>query len=311
MCCVNGTASPQASAWPDSPAIAQLKEQLATAEAETGTLPDDLVKALFRLADAYREEAGYVPATPYVERALSVTEKAHGSEDINVAATLDKLGTLYLSQGDTAQARAAYVRAKPILLRKLGRKHPGFGIFLLHVGRLQVSTGQIKDAQETAHQAVTAFGDDLSHAAQEMTEVNRMLGLLLLGVGRYKEAEQQLVYALTVRSEALSFVGRDEALLYMAPAQAALGELYVTMGRNDQAQQPLLDALTAYEKKYGGDHPVVEEILIALAALYENKGDAAQGQQYAARVQALHQRSEGYSHLPGVSVRVLRRSTPP
>jgi tetratricopeptide (TPR) repeat protein len=288
-----------------------LKQQLATAEAETGTLPDDLVEALFKLADAYREEGGYVPATPYVERALAVTEAAHGSDDINVAATLDKLGTLYLSQGDTARARAAYARARPILLKRLGRKNPGFGIFLLHVGRLQVATGQIKDAQETAHQAVSAFGEELSHAAQEMVEVNRMLGLLLLGVGKYKEAEQQLVYGLTVRSEALSFVDKDEALLYMAPAQASLGELYVVMGRNDEAQQLLLAALAAYEKKYGGDHPLIEDVLVALTGLYENKGDAPQRQQYAARLQALHERSAGYSHLPDVSARVMRRSTPP
>jgi tetratricopeptide (TPR) repeat protein len=97
----------------------------------------------------------------------------------------------------------------------------------------------------------------------------------------------------------------------MAPAQAALGEFYVTVGRNDQAEQPLRDALTVYEKKYGDDHPLLEDVLIDLAALYENKGDMSQGREYAERAQAIHQKSAGYSHLPDVSVRTLKRVTPP
>ena len=85
--------------WPDPARIRGLKQQLAASEAKNGKDHPDLVEILLRLGNAYRDEGGYVPATPYVERALSITEKTHGSEHLEVAATLDKLGTLYLAPG--------------------------------------------------------------------------------------------------------------------------------------------------------------------------------------------------------------------
>jgi len=301
---------PQAASWPEPPGIESLKQQLGASEANKGKNHPDLVEILLNLGNAYRDEGGYVPATPYVERALSIEEKAHGSESLEVAATLDKLGTLYLLQGDTARARAAYMRARPTLLRELGKDKPAYGLFLMHVGELELLAGHIKEAQEAVDQALTAFGGEISHAAQEWTEANRMLGLLFLGLSKYKEAEQQLVYCLTVRSEALNSENQDKALFYMASANNSLGQFYVTVGRNDEAEPLLLDALRAYEKQYGKNHPLLEDVLVNLAALYENKGDASKGRDYAERVQALHRLSSGYSHLSDWPVRSIIRATP-
>lgn len=300
----------QAASWPDPARIRGLKQQLAASEAKNGKDHPDLVEILLKLGNAYRDEGGYVPATPYVERALSITEKTHGSEHLEVAATLDKLGTLYLAQGDTARARTAYIRARPILLRDLGENNPGYGIFLMHVAELQLLTGENKEAEETVDQALTAFGEELSHAAHEWTEANRVMGLLFLGLGKYQEAEQQLVYALTVRSEAMSSETRDEALFYVASAKNSLGEFYVTVSRYDEAEPLLLDALSAYEKRYGKDHSLLEGVLVNLAALYDGRGDASKERRYAERAQALHRRSAGYSHLPDSAVWRLRRITP-
>lgn len=301
----------QATSWPDPAGIRELKQQLAESEAKKGQDNPDLVEVLLKLGNAYRDEGGYVLAAPYVERALSIIEKTRGSKHLEVGATLDKLGTLYLAQGDTARARAAYLRAKPILLRELRRNKPGYGIFLLHLAELQLLTGRTREAQATVDQALTAFGGELSQAAHDWTEVNRRLGLLLLGLGKYQEAELELVYALTVRSEAMSFANRDEALFYMASANNSLGEFYVTVGRDDEAEPLLLDALMAYEKKYGKDHPLLEGVLINLAALYGSKGDGSSGRQYVERVQDIHRRSAGYSHMPDSPVRTLVRVTPP
>jgi tetratricopeptide (TPR) repeat protein len=300
----------QATTWPDSPDIKALKKQLATAEARKGKDHPDVAEVLLALGNAYRDQGGYVPATPYVERALAITEKAHGLEHVEVAAVLDKLGTLYLRQGDTARARAAYMRASPILQREVGPDHPGYGLFLMHLGELQLLAGQTTEAQQAVDQASTAFGDQLSQAAHEWTGANQAMGLLFLGLGKYRQAEQQLVYALAVRSEALESEKHDEALFYIAPAQNALGTLYVAVGLDDQAEPLLRDALTAYEKRYGKDHPLLEDIIVNLVTLYNDKGDATKAREYLERAQALHQKSAAYSHLPDWPLRTLARATP-
>jgi tetratricopeptide (TPR) repeat protein len=306
--CVSAFA--QAVSWPDPPGLKALKQQLAAAEAKKGKDHPDLVKILLDMAQSYRDAGGYVPATVYVERVLSIEEN-HGASRLDVAATLDKLGTLYLAQGDSARARAAYMRAQPVLLQELGANNPLYGLFLVHLSELQLRAGQTQEAQASVDQALTAFGERLSKASHEWTEMNRRVGLLLLGLGKYEEAEQQLVYALTVRSEARDFSNPDKASFYMASAQNSLGEFYVTVGRDDEAEPLLLSALSAYEKEYGNDHPLLEDVLVNLAALYKGMGNASQEQRYAERAQAVHRRSAGYSHLPDAPVRTLVRVTPP
>ena len=189
------------------------------------------------------------------------------------------------------------MRAKPALLQKVGPKNPGYGLFLMHLGKALSQTGENEEAKEAVEQALVAFGEELSHAAHEWTGANLEMGLLFLNLRRYRLAEQQLVYALTVRSEALSFGPRDEGLFYMAPVRNALGQLYVTVGLLDQAESLLQEALDAYEKKYGKDHPLTEGILVNLVALYDGKQDAPKARGYADRAQAVHQKSAGYSHV--------------
>lgn len=214
------------------------------------------------------------------------------------------------ARGDAARARTAYRRASPILLREVGPAHPGYGLFLMHVGELQLLAGQTAEAQQTVDQASTAFGDKLSQADHKWTGANQEMGLRFLGLGKYRQAEQQLVYALTVRSEALELEEHDKALFYIASAQNALGNLYFAVGLDDRAEPLLRDALTAYEKRYGKIHPLLEDVIASLAALYHDKGDASRARQFADRAQALHQKSAGYSHLSDWPLRTLARATP-
>lgn len=178
---------PQESSWPEPPDVSGLKRQLAESEATKGKDHPDLVEILNKLGDAYRNEGGNVPATPYMVRALSIIEKTHGSEDLAAGLELDKLGNVYLAQGDIARARTSYLRARSILLEKLGQNNPAYGLFLIHLGKLQWLTGQTKEAQGTVDQALTACGKELFKAAHNWTEANRTLGLLFLDLGKYRE----------------------------------------------------------------------------------------------------------------------------
>jgi hypothetical protein len=69
----------------------------------------------------------------------------------------------------------------------------------------------------------------------------------------------------------------------MAPIRNALGQLYVTVGLLDQAESLLQETLDAYEKKYGKDHPLTEDVLVNLVALYDGQQDASKAREYADR----------------------------
>ena len=95
----------------------------------------------------------------------------------------------------------------------------------MHLSKALSQTGENEEAKEAVEQASVAFGEELSHAAHKWTAANLEMGLLFLGQRKYRLAEQQLVYALTVRSEASSFGPRDEGLFYMAPPECARSAL--------------------------------------------------------------------------------------
>ena len=54
------------------------------------------------------------------------------------------------------------LRAKPTLLREVGPKNPGYGLFLMHLGKALSQTGENEEAKEAVEQALVAFGGSSS-----------------------------------------------------------------------------------------------------------------------------------------------------
>ena len=54
------------------------------------------------------------------------------------------------------------MRAKPALLQKVGTNDPGYGLFLIHLGKALSQTGENEEAKEAVEQALVAFGGSSS-----------------------------------------------------------------------------------------------------------------------------------------------------
>jgi tetratricopeptide (TPR) repeat protein len=62
-------------------------------------------------------------AIGYYEQALAIAKKLYGDWHPHVAATLNNLGVVFLSQGDKKQARPYFQQAYDIFNRFLGEQH--------------------------------------------------------------------------------------------------------------------------------------------------------------------------------------------
>lgn len=276
---------------------AALKTQLSQAEAEKGNNHPDLIPILLGVAQAYREQGGYIPASQFAQRALAITEKVHGSDNLQVAGVLDLLGTLYRLQGDSRHAHEYYERALPMVEKRLGSGHPSYAMLLNNLAKVYISTRKTEEAESTLQKAMQIIVDTFGPASAQATIIQETLGELYLTTGKYSAAEQQLRYALTVRSEALEFgESRKDALFRMAPIQNLLGALYTVFGLYDKAEPLLHDALKAYEAKLGKEHTLLEGVLVNLAVLFDAEGKTTEAAAYRKRAEYIHEKNIGFSH---------------
>jgi tetratricopeptide (TPR) repeat protein len=284
--------------------LANLKKQLSDLETTKGKQHPDLLPVLKAIAKAYRVQGAYVTALPFTERGLQIAKTVYGENDLRVANELDALGTLDLVVGDTKGAIENYQLARPNVEKYLGAEHPLYAMLLVKVGAAYLADGRFEEAESASTNAKQILVKDFGPAAAEMTAAQEVLGELYLRKGEYSKAEKELVVALSIRSEGLSYRPSDmteaDVRLDMAPLQNLLGALYTAVGRYDEAGPVLNDALKAYEAKLGKNHPSLEEVLVNLAALAAAKGDPAAADVYRKRAESIHKENLGVAHLATV-----------
>ena len=285
--------------------LATLKKELSTTEGRKGKDHPDLIPILTELAKASRDQGGYIPALPFAQRLLEITRKVRGQNHVETAGALDFLATLYRLQGDNQSALENYQRALPIAEKKLGTDHPAYATLLTNLAQVYMATGKTAEAESALQTALKVKSDYYGAAAPEATGVQMALGELYLRTGSFAKAEQLLIYALTIRSEGLGIpvqagkTTEPEVLFYMAPIRNLLGRLYAVVGLYDRAEPLLQDALKAMEAQLGGEHPLLEDVLLNLAALSQATGETAKADGYQKRAEQIHEKNAGFSHVAG------------
>jgi tetratricopeptide (TPR) repeat protein len=282
--------------------LAALKKELSETEAKKGKDHPDLIPLLTDIAKAYRDQGGYIPAQPFARRALEIATKVRGKDAIETAGALDFLGTLYRLQGDNKSALENYERAEPIVKKKLGPDHPAYAMMLNNLATVYIAIGKNAEAASALEKAMAVVSEAFGPASAEVTAIQITLAELCLRTGKYAIADQLLVYALAIRSEGLELpvqagqTTAQEVLLQIAPVRNLLGRLYTVVGLYDKAEPLLGDALKAYETALGGEHPLLEGVLVNLAALSEATGETAKVAGYQKRAEQIHEKNIGFSH---------------
>lgn len=84
----------------------------------------------------------YDEALPLAERALEIRERLLGTEHRDVAATIDNLAKLYLTQGKYVESEPLLKRALDICEKALGKDHPDTGAILNNLAELYRAQGK-------------------------------------------------------------------------------------------------------------------------------------------------------------------------
>lgn len=278
--------------------VDSLRRELDHVVAQHGEGSAELLPVLFAIRDAYMDHGAYVPATPFQERALAITESVHGSDGGVTLTALHNLTRLHVLRKDLASARRVAERLRSTVARVVGTEHSAYGMALTMEGKALLADGEAALAAERLQEALAILTGNMGPAAHEATETMLLLGEAQLRLGRVRQPESLLVYGLTIRSEAGDFEADDEVAIYMAPFMSVLGALYTAAGLHDQAEDLLSRSLEAYETAFGAEHPDLEPVLVHNASLYAAKGDKDAAAAFRARAERLHADNLGFAFIP-------------
>src|SRR6266567_4244740 len=111
-------------------------------------------RLLYETAIYLRDRARYSEAEPLFRRALRIREQQLGSENPQVADTLNKLAELCHEQGKYAEAEPLYQRALRIREQQLGPEHPDMASPLNSLGELYREQGKYAEAEPLFRRAL-------------------------------------------------------------------------------------------------------------------------------------------------------------
>jgi tetratricopeptide (TPR) repeat protein len=270
-------------------------------ETRSGRMHPDLIGILEQMAGAYIQHGAYLAATAPLERALRIAQTAHGQNSTEAAVLLGSVAQLRLRQGDYPRAEEAARSAVAIAKSLHGEDNVGYALLVNGLAEILVATGKLEGVDEILEQALDTINRRAGPASYPTTLILEALSRLYFRAGRVYRAENALMYSLTVRSESGDplLTGKpryDPDPMLMGPLQSILGALYTSVGYPDRARPLLHEALSGYEKKLDELHPLLEEVLVHLAALYGSIGNLPEARKYRERAEHIHAANLGYAY---------------
>lgn len=246
---------------------------------------------LSKEADRLYNEGKFDQAAPLLERVLTIREIELGSENTDVATTLNDLALIYQQQGNYVKAEPLYVRSFAIREKLLGENNPAFNESLINLGTLYFSKGDYVKAEPLMRRALQSAEKIYGAEHPNIASYLNNLGSLYQERGDYLKSESLYQRALTIREKAF---GAEHPLV--ARSLNNLANLYYTMGEYAKAEPLYRRALTIGEKLLGADHPSIAATINNLAVLYYTQGNYALAEPLYLRSLAIREKMMGAEH---------------
>jgi tetratricopeptide (TPR) repeat protein len=270
---------------------------------EFGLESDPVADSLLLHGDVLRADGRFAEALPLYREALRIAQAVHGDDDVRAAAAHGQLA-LALCRLDAASAEHHTRRSYEIMMGFLGTHGPTWGhpgkstaenfmeIAKLHeqAGR-SAAAARLFDEAEALHRSALAY--TLSTHGEYNVGVSHNLHSLAVLLrehrGQLNESESLLRRALAVRERAYANDPMNRHFIYVT--KASLGETLRRLGRFDEAEALLLEAIEKFDPLPDAHLlDVRDEMYERLITLYSDRDAARPGMGYAEKAAEWRQR---------------------
>ena len=126
-------------------------QPMATSSGESPALQ---LQSLILRGAQFRDEGRYKESRPLLDEALTLAQRAFGTDSIEVAAVLNQQGMLGKYDGHFDEAESAYVRALQIMEKTAGPAHPLTATLFHNRGGLEHARGRFAAGEPYARRSV-------------------------------------------------------------------------------------------------------------------------------------------------------------
>jgi tetratricopeptide (TPR) repeat protein len=182
-------------------------------------------------------------ALPLVQQAADISRQAWGASNLRYAASLHRLGAIYMNMADYKKAEALDLEAISIRQKVLGKQDPNYARTINNLGVLYVTTGNFEKAEPLFLEALTVFEKKLGEKHALYANCIAGLGDLYYRMGNYEQAEIYFLKSAEIPAEVL---GKENP--NYAASLNDLTRLYMAMGNYKKAQLLNQEAVTIFEK---------------------------------------------------------------
>ena len=231
-------------------------------------------------------------ARPLLQEALAIRERFRGREDLEVAATLVRLGSLAHLSGK-GDAVALFERALALREKGLGDQHPAVADALNKLGTALAARGRFDEAEATLRRSLALHEQLWGDHDPRVAKVLHNLGGIDYYRGRIDDAERFLQRALAIREKTLEPDDPD-----LAGSLEALALFRRSQGKLAEAEQLLERQAVVVEKIYGPEHPELARTLLNLGLVHKDLGEDAAARALLERARAIFERKVEPTHPP-------------
>jgi CHAT domain-containing protein/Tfp pilus assembly protein PilF len=247
--------------------------------------------AAYAQAEKLREAAKYAEAAPLYEKALQLSLRLYGENNVDTATILNSMAILHLATGKYAAAESVYQRSLKIRETVLPKNHPHIAHSLNNLADLYRIQGRYAEAEPLGQRGLrireAAHGPNHVEVAQSLNN----LAVLYHAQGKYEQAEQSYGRALSIRETVL---GKEHVAV--ADTLNDLANLHVSLVKYGQAEPLYQRSLQIYQQTYGQEHPTVAQALNNLAILYVYQGKYAEAEPLYQRALKIYETVNGSNH---------------
>ncbi|KAH9329310.1 hypothetical protein KI387_001418, partial [Taxus chinensis] len=226
----------------------------------------EFVMSLHILAAIHCSLGQYEEAVPVLESSIRVPVVDEGPEHALAAfAGNMQLGDTYAMLGRIGDSLECYHKGLEIQKQVLGDMDPRVGETCRYLAEAHVQAMQFMEGEKLCQHALEIHRLHSATASLEEAADKRLMALICEGKGDYEAALDNLVLA----SMALMSHGEEVEVAFV---DCSIGDIYLALGRYDEAVFAYQKALTVLKSTKGENHPSVAEVFVRLANLYCKTG---------------------------------------
>ena len=253
--------------------------------------PDVKATLMDTMSRVYSALGLYDRARPLAEDALNLRRQALGSQNLEVAASLQSLAGVLDQKGDSAAAEGLHREALAIHRKLLGNEHPEVARSLTALANTLEDKGDYAGAESLHREALAIQRKVLGSEHLDVARTLHGLANLSYRKGDYAGAEALYRESLAMRRKLLGNEDRGVARSIHSLAN-------VLDEREDYAGAEALirEALALHRKLLGNDHPDVARSVLTLAIVLDHEGNYAESETLHREALAMHRKLVGNEH---------------